>query len=66
MNLKEARDQGYKEGRVSWTQGYTTRKFRSEEKIKVKMSRFGELYYLIPSWRSTRFCKRQYLVKEEI
>lgn len=62
-NLKEARAMGYRFGRTAWTRGYVTRKGQKVEDVMVYTAGTGELYVLAPSWASTRYCIRQYLVK---
>ena len=67
MTYKEAKEQGYKVYDTKLQAGYVTRRARSDEQIKVltaEGNRKGELYVLMPNYKSTYYCKRCYLRKE--
>lgn len=59
--LSEALLAGYKPGRTAWQRGYVSRK-QDNSKATVLVARGGELYVRLPSWKSTYYCVRQYLV----
>lgn len=62
--LQDALNAGYRLGRTAWQQGYVSRKGTSNDQIAVHTnSKSGELYFLAPSWTSTRYCFRQYLYR---
>jgi hypothetical protein len=61
-NLKSFLEAGYKTSYTSYERGYVTRKHRNADNIDVMQGRDG-IYYLAPSFRSTRFCVRVYLRK---
>jgi membrane-bound lytic murein transglycosylase B len=63
--LKEALEQGYRNGRTAWSQGYLSRvSSLPPEKMPIMVNgRTGELFYCVPSWRSTRYHHRQYLTR---
>lgn len=61
----EATAMGYIDHDCAWQRGYVSRKTDiNTQPIQVAGgNRNGQLYIDIPSWRSTRFCYRQYLRK---
>ena len=65
MTYNEALQAGYKNGKQMYQRGYVSRRCNSGEQL-VRMAgghRKGQLYVLLPSWQSTTYCIRQYLVK---
>ena len=67
-SLKDAIKYGYKPYELRTQKGYCTRKERDTDEIEVHFAegnRKGEPYYLQPSFRSTRYCFRIYLRKED-
>ena len=52
---------GYRDGRQAWERGYVSRK-ADPKKAGICTARNGELYVLLASDRSSRYCIRQYLV----
>ena len=65
--LKDAFKDGYRLCEIKTQKGYCTRKKRLPEQIEVFFAggnRKGQLYYLMPSLISTRYCLRMYLRKE--
>lgn len=65
MTYKEAIEAGYKPADMAYQWGYVSRKVNPDEQEVQTAggSRRGELYVLLPCWRSTRYCIRQYLTK---
>lgn len=59
----EALAQGWTETDSAWCRGYVSRKTNPDNAtIQVGGgSRKGEYYVVLPSWRSSRYCVRQYL-----
>lgn len=64
MNYLEARNKGYKLGDTAYQRGYVSRKAYIDDLPVHKAGgrRKGQLYVLLPSYRSTQYCIRQYLV----
>lgn len=65
MTLKEALAQGYKFTDSTWERGYVSRK-QDNMTATVRTAggrRKDQLYVLLPSHLSTRYCIRQYLMK---
>ena len=58
---------GYEFGDIKWQRGYVSRKLTTYACTPVyavtKGKRKGQLFILIPSYISTRYCKRIYLVR---
>lgn len=59
---------GYKLGDMVWQRGYVSRKItpnatRTVYKV-TSGKRYGQLFILFPSFISTRYCRRIYLVLE--
>ena len=67
MTYKEAIANGWEKADMAMTRGYVSRKadINEAECHEAKGTRKGQLYVLVPNQISTRFCYRQYLVKEE-
>lgn len=68
MTVQELKAAGFIPADRTWTRGYISRK-SDPNKAKVfiaKGSREGQFYALLPSWTSTRYCYRQYFVKEPV
>ena len=63
MTYKDAKKQGYKNGRQAYQRGYVSRKIDINNQ-PVLTSGKGELYVLFPCWTSTQYCIRQYIYKE--
>ena len=66
MTLNEALNAGYKLGDVRLQLGYVSRRCDpgNQPVLKAGSYRRGELYVLLPNYNSTRYCYRQYLVKD--
>jgi len=65
--LSEALAAGYVRGDMKYQRGYVSRR-ADIGKSPVHVAggrRKGELYVLLPSWRSSIYCMRQYLYKKE-
>lgn len=66
-NLAEFRKNGYIFGGCTWQLGYISRELKRDEDRPVYVvnrgKRKGEVFILQPSYISTRFCRRIYLVK---
>ena len=66
-NFEDFRNQGYVYGDVVWQRGYVSRKLTTHACTPVyavtRGKRKGQLFILIPSYISTRYCKRIYLVR---
>lgn len=60
----EAIKQGYRDGETRWARGYISRKCKlSETPVRVAGgTRKGQLYVDLPSYRSTNYHIRQYLI----
>lgn len=56
----EATANGWADGRQAFQRGYVSRKSKKMD-ADVHVSKSGELYVLLPSYTSTRYCIRQYL-----
>lgn len=65
MNYGEALEKGYTNGDWKWERGYVSRNCdKYEQQVwTAGGTRYGEKYVLLPSWRSTQYCIRQYLIK---
>lgn len=65
MTYTEAKARGYKDADSTWFRGYVSRKIDTDQQtVKVAGgSRKGQLYVELPSWASTNYAIRQYLVK---
>jgi hypothetical protein len=61
-SLKSFLESGYVTSCTSYQRGYITRKHRDTDNVDVLQGRNG-IYYLAPSFDSTRFCVRVYLRK---
>jgi hypothetical protein len=61
MTYKEALEQGYTDGETKWFRGYVSRRINPDDQ-PVKTARGGHKYVELPSWRSTQYSIRQYLV----
>ena len=57
----EATAAGWTHGRQTWELGYVSRR-ADQDHSPIHYSRFGEPYVLLASYRSTRYCIRQYLL----
>lgn len=66
MTFAEALESGYKPADMQYTKGYVSRRSDlAKQPVHVAGgSRKGELYILIPSFKSTRYCLRWYLRKD--
>jgi hypothetical protein len=64
MTYADAKEKGYKDGRTTWQRGYISRKTNIENQpVNIAGgTRKGEAYILVPSWRSTSYCHRRYLI----
>lgn len=65
MTYAEARQQGYKGVDTAWQRGYVSRKVNTDN-LPVQQAggnRKGQLYVLVPSFKSSSYCIRQYLAK---
>lgn len=64
MTYKEAKENGYKDGDRVLQKGYVSRKAIIDylPVDEAGGSRRGQLYVLLPNWKSSRYCYRQYLV----
>ena len=64
---EDFREQGYVYGDIVWQRGYVSRKLTTYACTPVyavtKGKRKGQLFILIPSYISTRYCRRIYLVR---
>lgn len=65
MTAAEAFNQGYEVKELRFQRGYVSRKTTLEdaEVIEAKGRRKGQLYFLWPNFKSTRYCYRVYLEK---
>lgn len=61
MTYADAINRGYANGRIAWQRGYVSRKINADNQT-VHTSGSGELYVLLPTWQSSQYCIRQYLV----
>lgn len=68
MTMREAFDAGYVRGDLRLQLGYVSRKVNGyDQEVQTAGGyRHGELYVLLPNFRSTRYCYRQYLVKADV
>lgn len=66
MTLNEALASGYHYGDTKFQRGYISRKIDQGAQVVHTAGgrRAGELYVLLPSWLTTNYCVRQYLVKD--
>ena len=66
-NLAEFRKNGYIFGGCTWQRGYIRRALERDEDrpvyVVTRGKRKGDVFILQPSYISTRFCKRIYLVQ---
>lgn len=62
----EALEMGYKPADYKWMPGYLSRKtdITKQPVIEARGTRKGDLYVEVPSWKSTQYHHRLYLVKE--
>ena len=60
LTYGEALARGADRGRTAWERGYVSRR-ADPLKARVQLSRDGTPYVLLASWRSSRYCVRQYL-----
>lgn len=67
MTYKEALEQGYENADWKWERRYISRCCDPGEQPvwTAGGTRHGEKYVLLPSWRSTQYCVRQYLKKKK-
>lgn len=65
MTYAEALKAGYQNGEVRYSSGYVSRKVNiSTQEVRIAGgSRSGQLYVVVPSYHTTRYHLRQYLVK---
>jgi hypothetical protein len=66
MKVADALNAGYVVADVRWTQGYVSRRPPPVAERNVYVAggdRKGQLYYMEPSYHSTQYCHRVYLVK---
>ena len=65
MTYGEALNAGYRDGDVTFQRGYVSRRVSVlDQPVKeAGGNRKGQLYVLLPNYRSTNYCYRQYLVK---
>lgn len=59
----EAKAAGWIETDSTWTRGYVSRRSNIDDLTihAAGGSRRGQFFVLIPSWRSTQYCIRQYI-----
>ena len=66
-NFEYFRNQGYVYGDIVWQRGYVSRKLTTYACTPVyavtRGKRKGQLFILVPSYISTRYCRRIYLAK---
>ena len=66
--FEDFRNQGYVYGDIAWQRGYVSRKLTTNATRPVyavtRGKRKGQLFIVIPSYISTRYCKRIYLAKK--
>lgn len=67
MNYGEALAQGWYPAEQRWERGYVSRRCNPEEQQvwTAGGTMYGRKYVLLPSYRSTQYCIRQYLKKKE-
>lgn len=65
MTAAEALNQGYELKELRFQHGYVSRKttLKDAEVLVAKGRRKGQLYFLWPNFKSTRYCYRAYLEK---
>lgn len=65
MTAAEALNQGYEFKELRFQHGYISRKMTLEdaEVLEAGGRRKGQLYFLWPNFKSTRYCYRVYLEK---
>ena len=62
MTLKEALQKGYTLGQTSWQRGYISRKTDVNSQEVMYGGRKHDMpYVLVPSFKSSSYCVRQYL-----
>jgi hypothetical protein len=63
MTLKQALAKGYTYADQSWRRGYVSRKMdvMEQEVWEAGGWRKGQLYVVVPSWKSCTYSVRQYL-----
>lgn len=63
----EAKAAGYEVYATAYQRGYVSRRgdWRDAIVYTAGGSRRGELYYLAPSYKSTRYCLRRYISNEK-
>lgn len=61
--LEDAVMSGYYPGADYWQMGYVSRKVDEDDQpvLVAAGKRHGQLFVLLPAWRTTNFCVRQYL-----
>ena len=66
--FEDFREQGYVYGDIAWQRGYVSRTLTTNSTRPVysvtRGKRKGQLFIVIPSYISTRYCKRIYLVRK--
>lgn len=66
-NFEDFREEGYVYGDIMWQRGYVSRKLKTSACTPVyavtRGKRKGQFFILIPSFISTRYCNRIYLVR---
>lgn len=67
MTYQDAIKAGYKPGSTKYQRGYISRRAVAEmQPVRTAGGRRkGQLYALFPCYTSTRYCIRQYLIKED-
>lgn len=63
MTYGEALKKGYNPTRQSYERGYVSRKVNKLEQ-PVITNKWGWKYVLLPCWKSSQYCVRQYIEKE--
>ncbi|HBS60891.1 MAG TPA: hypothetical protein DEA44_16715 [Firmicutes bacterium] len=62
MTYRQALTAGYTDSRQAWQRGYISRK-TATDKQPIQYDRYGNPYVLLPSWQTTQYCVRQYLLR---
>ena len=66
-NFEDFRNQGYVYGDIVWQRGYVSRILTTYASTPVyavtRGKRKGQLFILVPSYISTRYCRRIYLIR---
>lgn len=68
MTYREALDMGFTPGDTKWTSGYLSRKIDIDNqpvKTATKGRREGQKYVDLPTYQSTQYHLRQYLIPPE-